>query len=67
MQHNDVWDLVKFPEESKPVGCKWVFKTKLDPNENVERYKAKQVAKGFTQKKGIDYQETFSFVSHKVF
>ena len=64
MQHNDVWDL-KFPEDSKPVGCKWVFKTKLDPNENVERYKAKLVAKGFIQKEGIDYQETFSPVSRK--
>ena len=57
--------MVKFPEESKPVGCKWVFKIKVNPIENVKCYKAKLVAKGFTQKKGIDYQETFSSVSRK--
>nr|XP_043611883.1 protein ENHANCED DISEASE RESISTANCE 2-like [Erigeron canadensis] len=41
MKHNDVWDLVELPEGSKPTDCKWVFKTKLDPNGNVEHYKAR--------------------------
>ncbi|GKC65078.1 hypothetical protein Tco_1097676, partial [Tanacetum coccineum] len=31
---NNVWELAKLPKGAKPVGCKWVFKTKLDPNEN---------------------------------
>ena len=34
MQHNKVWELVQLPEGVKPVGCKWLFKTKRDPNEN---------------------------------
>lgn len=65
MKDNDVWDLVPLPEGFKPIGCKWIFKTKRDSKGNVERYKACLVAKGYTQKEGIDYKETFSRVSLK--
>nr|GEW89396.1 putative zinc finger, CCHC-type [Tanacetum cinerariifolium] len=65
MSKNIVWELAELPKGAKPVGCKWVFKTKLDPNRNIERYKAHLVAKDYTQKEGIDYKETFSFVSRK--
>ena len=58
MDDNQVWDLVELPESSKQVGCKWVFKTKRDSKGNIERYKARLIAKGFTQKDGIDYKET---------
>ena len=65
MEDNDVWDLIELPKGSKPIGCKWIFKTKRDSHGNVERYKACLVTKGFTQKEGIDYEETFSLVSTK--
>lgn len=52
---NDVQELAKLPKGAKVVGCKWVFKTKLDPNGNVENFKARLVAKGFTQKEDNDY------------
>ncbi|GJQ90258.1 putative zinc finger, CCHC-type containing protein [Tanacetum coccineum] len=60
-----VRELAELPKGAKPVGSKWVFKIKLDPNGNVERYKARLVGKGYTQKEGIDYKETFFPVSRK--
>jgi hypothetical protein len=63
MAKNQVWDLVDLPEKAVAIGCKWVYKTKMDTSSNVERYKARLVANGFTQKEGIDYHESLSPVS----
>ena len=57
---NKVWELVKPPPNRKIIGSKWVFKWKIDANGIVERYKARLVAQGCTQKFGLDYEETFS-------
>ena len=57
--------LVEFPDGCRPSGCKWVFKTKRDANEQVERYKTRLVAKGYSQRKGINFKETFFLVSTK--
>ena len=65
MNANKVWDLEIIPKEAKIVGCKWVYKTELDSQGNVERYKGRLMAKGFTQREEIDYNETFSLVSCK--
>ena len=59
MATNEVWDLVKLPNGIKTIGCKWVYKIKKDSLGNIERYKTRLVAKGFTQKEGIDYKEIF--------
>ncbi|KAJ9543780.1 hypothetical protein OSB04_023487 [Centaurea solstitialis] len=56
MKNNDVWDLVELPKDAKPIGNKWIFKTKKDSNGNIEIYKTRLVAKRFTQKEGIDYK-----------
>ena len=60
MKYNEVWDLVELPKWAKSIGCKWIYKTKQDSKGNVKRYKARLIAKGFTEKKDIDYKDTFS-------
>ena len=42
------------------VGCKWAFAVKYKSDRSIERYKARLVAKEFTQSYGIYYQETFA-------
>jgi hypothetical protein len=56
---NRAWEIVDTPKGGTVVKCKWVLKKKCDSDNNV-RYRARLVAKGCTQKYGVDYEETFS-------
>ena len=60
LMENDTWELVELPENREAIGCKWVFKVKYTSDGKVERFKGRLVAKGYAQKHGIDYDETFS-------
>ena len=53
------WDLEEIPNGAKTVGCKRVYNTKRDSKGNIERYKAQLVAKGFTQRGWINYDDSF--------
>ena len=57
---NDVWDIVPRPEEKSVVTFKWIYKIKHVVDGSIEKYKARFVARGFSQKEGIDYEETFA-------
>lgn len=57
---NNTWSLVPLPQGKKPIGCKWVFRIKENPDGSVNKYKARLVAKGFHQQPGFDFNETFS-------
>ncbi|TYJ96447.1 gag/pol protein [Cucumis melo var. makuwa] len=63
MYSNSVWTLVDQPNNVKPIGCKWIYKRKRDQAGKVQTFKARLMAKGYTQKEGVDYEETFSPVA----
>ncbi|GKV49237.1 hypothetical protein SLEP1_g56000 [Rubroshorea leprosula] len=60
---NETWDLVPKPKDVQLVSCKWVYKIKRKVDGSIDRYKARLVAHGFSQKYGEDYEETFSPVA----
>jgi len=60
---NKTWSLVSPPAHKRPIGSKWVYKIKYNPDGTVERYKARLVANGYSQVEGIDYRETFALVA----
>ena len=66
LKANYTWTLTAFPPNKKPIGCKWVYKIKYNPDGSVERYKARFVAKGYNQQEGLDYTETFAPVAKLV-
>jgi hypothetical protein len=57
---NNTWTEVDKPKGINLVTPKWVFKVKRLPNGQIDKYKARLVARGFTQQYGIDYLETLS-------
>ena len=60
LNHNNTWRLVPRPANHNVVGCRWIFKTKIHDDEFIERHKSCLLAQGFSQKHGIDFEETFS-------
>ena len=55
-----VWTLTTLPAGRRAIGCRWVFKLKLNVDGSVNKYKARLVAQGYNQREGLDYSETFA-------
>ena len=60
---NDVWDVVPRPNGNSILTPKWFFKIKHGINSSIEKYKARFVARGFSQKEGEDYDDIFAPVA----
>ena len=57
---NNVYEEVSRPQGKKVIGTKWVLRIKTDAAGNLNKYKARVVAKGFRQVEGLDYDETYA-------
>ena len=60
LDDNHTWELTELPSNRKPIKNKWVFKTKRGADGEIERYKARLVVKGCSQRPGIDFDEVYS-------
>jgi hypothetical protein len=60
---NNVWDIVPRPKDKSVVSSKWIYKIKHAADGSVENFKSIFVARGFTQKEGIDCEENISLVA----
>ena len=57
---NETWNLVRPPTDKDLMPGKWFYKMKLEPSGQVDKNKARYVAKGFRQVEGLDFFETFA-------
>lgn len=60
LNKNNTWVLTELPQGEKAIDNRWVFKVKMNPDDSLERFKARLVVKGFSQQYGVNYTETFS-------
>jgi hypothetical protein len=60
LHENHTYELVELLKGKRALKNKWVFRCKIEPNRSQPQYKARLVVNGFSQKKGIDFEEIFS-------
>ena len=60
---NDVWDIVPISKGKSVVSSRWLYKIKNDADGSIEKFKARFMERGFSQKEGVDYEETFAPVA----
>lgn len=66
MHRYQVWEAVSRTPDLRTLRARWVFTRKIDGTTGLpSTYKARWVAKGFSQLEGIDYTDVFSSVAHK--
>src|ERR1700685_2215298 len=57
---NGTWEIVRLPEGEKAIGSGWVFRIKQNADGSIEHYNGRFVAKGYSQRPGLDFTEVFA-------
>ena len=60
---NNVWEVVPRPEGKSIVTSIWLYKIKHAADGSIEKFKARFLARGFSQVEGVDYEESFALVA----
>lgn len=60
IEKNKTWVLTDLPRGRKPITLKWIYKLKKNTEGDIVKYKARTVARGYVQKKGVDFEEVFA-------
>ena len=63
LEANQTWTITPLPLHKMAIGCKWVYRVKYNAEGSLDKYKARLIAKGFTQQAGLDFTDTFSPVA----
>lgn len=63
LEQTHTWELTSILSGKTAVGCRWIYKLKNHANGSIGCYKARFVAKGFTQEYSMDYEETFALIA----
>lgn len=63
LEENNTWIVTTLPPHKTAIGCKWIFKSKYNPDGTLERHKARLVVLGNRQKQGEDFDQTFAPVA----
>ena len=63
IKKNDTWELASLPKGNNAISVKWLYKAKKNAKGEVKRYKARLVAKAYSQRANIDYDEVFAPVA----
>lgn len=53
---NATWELTEFPKNKIPINSKWLLKYKFNVDGTIDKYEARLVAKGYSQKEGRNYE-----------
>ena len=63
IERNKTWVMTTLPEGVNNIGVKWIFKTKFNENGEIDKCKARLVAKEYAQQYGIEYTEVYALVA----